>query len=156
MALTSFLQRWPSSRLQPSNEHTSCSTRSSHTLLSIYFVFSQTSTNLSIEGSMVHLLFVEATKQSPPTIQWAYITLHITGSSHTLLSIYFVFSKTSTNLSIGGSMTHSNYFCPWPDLHKHGRSQHRRINPCHTGLPARLTYNLSMLPSQVPHLGWGE
>ena len=46
----------------------------------------------------------ETTQQSPPYIQQAYITFYITGSFHTLHSVYFEAPRTITNLSIGGSM----------------------------------------------------
>ena len=42
-----------------------------------------------------------------------------------------------------------------------GQTQHSWPQSTHTpthstGHPTQLTYNLSPLPSQVPHLGWGE
>ena len=90
---------------------------------SLYFVnkLCWNNTNLGIGGSMAPSYFAKTTQQSPPSIQQAYITLYITGSFHTLHSVYFEFPHTITNLSIGGSMAaidHSNHVCPWPDSTK--------------------------------------
>ena len=97
---------------------------------SLYFVnkLCCNHTDSGIGGSMAPSYFAETTQQSPPSIQQAYITLYITGSFHTLHSVYFKFPHTNTNLSIGGSMAqpstmvraidHSNHVCPWPDSTK--------------------------------------
>ena len=102
--------------------------------------------------------FAETTQQSPPSIQQAYITLYITGSFHTLHSVYFEFPHTITNLSIGGSMAQPSTTLTMFVL---GQTQRSRSQSTHTlthatGHPTQPTYNLSPLPSQVPHLGWGE
>ena len=83
---------------------------------SLYFVnkLCWNNTDLGIGGSMAPSHFAETTQQSPPSIQQAYITLYITGSFHTLHSVYFEFPHTNTNLSIG-AIDHSNFICPWPD-----------------------------------------
>ena len=102
--------------------------------------------------------FAETTQQSPPSIQRAYNTLYITGSSHTLYSVYFEFRHTSTNLSIGGSMVQPSTTLTMFVLGQtqHSWPQSTRTATHATWHPTQLTYNLSPLPSQVPHLGWGE
>ena len=108
----------------------------------------------AIDHSPSH--FAETTQQSPPSIQRVYITLYITGSSHTLHSVYFEFTHTNTNLSIGGSMAQPSTTLT---LFVLGQTQQSWSQLTHTlthttGHPTRPTYNLSPLPSQVPHLGW--
>ena len=76
---------------------------------------------------MAPSIFAEMTKQSPPSIQRAYVTLYITGSSHTLHSVCFAFSHTNTDLSIG-AIDHSNHLSlARPD--RAGRNRHAHIDP---------------------------
>ena len=100
--------------------HTTCK-------FSSYFVnkLCWNNTDLGIEGSMAPSHFAETTQQSPLSIQRAYNTLYITGSSHTLHLVYFVFSHTSTNLSIGGSMAALTLFVL-------GHTQQRWLQSTHT------------------------
>ena len=109
----------------------------------------------AIDYSLSH--FAETTYQSPPSIQRAYNTLYSTESSHTLHSVYFVFSHTSTNLSIGGSMAQPSTTLTLfvLDQTQQSWSQSTQTLTHAAGHPSRPTYNLSPLPSQVPHLGWG-
>jgi len=102
--------------------------------------------------------FAESTQQSPPSIKRAYITLYITGSFHTLHSVYFEFPHTNTNLSIGGSMAQPSATLT---LFVLDQTQQSWTQSTHTlthaaARPTLPTYNLSPLPSQLTHLGWGE
>ena len=126
---------------------------------SLYFVnkLCWNHTDLGIRGSMAPSHFAETTQQSPPSIRQAYVTLYITGSFHTLHSVYFEFPHADTNLSIGGSMaepsTTLTLFVLSQTQQSWSQSTHKLTHT--TGHPSRLTYNLSPIPSQVPHLGWG-
>ena len=115
--------------------HTTCK-------FSPYFVnkLCWNSTDLGIGPSH----FEKTTQQSPPSIQRAYNTLYITGSSHTLHSVYYVFSHTSTSLSIGGSMaTHLPFLQRRPSSRLHPSNEHTSRSTLQGVLTPYIQFTLS-------------